>query len=44
MPGLKYCEDCWYYNAEKKSCDAKRKSVSAKDFACTEFADKNEED
>lgn len=42
MPGLHYCEECWYYNEGK--CDAKHGDVKPSDYACTDFASKNEED
>lgn len=40
--GLHFCYECWYFNNGK--CDAKRKNVEASDFACTEFANVNDED
>ena len=43
MPGLHVCEECWYYSNGK--CDAQHgKAVSPSDFACTEFASKDDDD
>lgn len=45
MPGLHHCADCWYYNENTSTCDAKHgQKVSAGDFACTEFANKEDDD
>lgn len=44
MPGLHFCYECWYYDAEKGKCDAKHGEKSPGDWACTDFSNKNEED
>lgn len=42
MPGLHYCAECWYYN--NGECDAKHGKKEPTDYACTDFASKEEED